>query len=117
MFLLYFVNGFQSSITNNLSAYITSDFESHSLLPVIAIVTSVMGAATYMPLAKILNLWDRSIGFSIMAGFATLGLILSATCNSIETYCAAQVSQASTIALDIVLTTWERSSTPLDLRE
>ncbi|KAK4500235.1 hypothetical protein PRZ48_008422 [Zasmidium cellare] len=91
MFLLYFVRGFQASITGNLSAYITSDFESHSLLPVIAIVTSVMGAATYMPLAKILNLWDRSIGFTVMTCFAMLGLILSATCNNIETYCAAQV--------------------------
>lgn len=91
MWLLYFVNGFQASITGNLSAYITSDFSAHSLLPVISVVSSVMGAATYMPLAKILNLFDRSIGFLVMVIFALLGLILSATCNSIETYCAAQV--------------------------
>ncbi|KAI5360174.1 putative major facilitator superfamily, MFS transporter superfamily [Septoria linicola] len=91
MWLLYFVNGFQASITGNLSAYITSEFAAHSLLPVISVVSSVMGAATYMPLAKILNLFDRSIGFLVMVAFATLGLILSATCSSIETYCAAQV--------------------------
>lgn len=93
MFMLYLVNALQSSITSNLSAFITSDFESHSLLPVIAVVSSVMGAATYMPLAKILNLWDRSVGFIGMAAFATLGLILSATCSDIATYCASQVSQ------------------------
>lgn len=92
MWSLYCVNGFQSSITSNLSAYVTSDFEAHSLIPVIAIVSSIMGAATYIPLAKILNLWDRSVGFAIMVAFAVLGLILSATCKDIGTYCAAQVS-------------------------
>ncbi|KAL1307032.1 hypothetical protein AAFC00_005657 [Neodothiora populina] len=91
MFLLYFINAFQSSITSNLSAYVTSGFESHSLIPVINVVSSIMGAVTYMPLAKILNLCDRSIGFVVMITFATIGLILSATCNDIGTYCAAQV--------------------------
>jgi len=91
MFLLYFVNAFQSSITSNLSAYITSGFETHSLVSVISVVSSVMSAATYMPVAKILNLWDRSVGFALMAGLATLGLILSATCSNLATYCAAQV--------------------------
>ncbi|KAL2794698.1 major facilitator superfamily domain-containing protein [Aspergillus keveii] len=91
MFLLYFVNAFQSSITSNLSAFVTSGFESHSLIPVIYILSSVMSSATYMPLAKILNIWDRSIGFLIMIAFATLGLVLSATCTSITTYCASQV--------------------------
>ncbi|KAA8643826.1 hypothetical protein EYZ11_008908 [Aspergillus tanneri] len=91
MWFLYLVNAFQSSITANLSAFVTSGFESHSLIPVIQIVSSVMSAATYMPLAKVLNIWDRSIGFLFMASFATLGLILSATCSNIETYCAAQV--------------------------
>lgn len=91
MWLLYLINGFNSSITANLSAYITSDFESHSLLPIIGVVSSVMGAATYMPLAKILNLWDRAVGFTLMVSFATLGLILGATCKGIGTYCASQV--------------------------
>ncbi|KAE8154160.1 putative MFS siderophore transporter MirB-like protein [Aspergillus avenaceus] len=91
MWCLYLVNAFQSSITGNLSAFVTSGFESHSLIPVITVVSSVMSAATYMPLAKILNLWDRSIGFAIMTVFSTLGLILSATCKDITTYCAAQV--------------------------
>lgn len=93
MWLLYFVNAFQSSITGNLSAYVTSGFESHSLIPTISVVSSVMSAATYMPLAKILNLWDRSIGFLVMVLFSILGLVLSATCSNIATYCAAQVGQ------------------------
>ncbi|KAL3474950.1 major facilitator superfamily domain-containing protein [Aspergillus californicus] len=91
MFLLYFINAFQSSITGNLSAFVTSGFESHSLIPVIYIVSSVMSSATYMPLAKILNIWDRSIGFLLMVACATLGLVLSATCTNITTYCISQV--------------------------
>ncbi|EAW12138.1 putative MFS siderophore iron transporter [Aspergillus clavatus NRRL 1] len=91
MWSLYCVNAFQSSITGNLSSYVTSGFESHSLIPVIYIVSSAMSAATYMPLAKILNLWDRSVGFLLMVIIATIGLILSATCHNIATYCASQV--------------------------
>lgn len=94
MWLLYFVNAFQSSLTANLSAYVTSGFQSHSLIPVITVVSSVMGAATYMPLAKILNLWDRSIGFMLMTAFATIGLVLSATCTNVAIYCASQVSRS-----------------------
>ena len=67
MFLLYFVNAFQSQITSNLGAYVTSGFEAHSLIPVISVVSSVMSAAAYMPIAKLLNIWDRSAGFLLMA--------------------------------------------------
>ncbi|TIA42362.1 endoglucanase B [Aureobasidium pullulans] len=94
MWSIYCVNAFQSNITGNLSAYITSGFEAHSLLPVISIISSIMGAATYMPLAKVLNLWDRTVGLIIMLVFFLLGLILAATCNDIGTYCASQVFYA-----------------------
>ena len=91
MFLLYFVNAFQSSILSNLTPYVTSDFEEHSLLTVIYIVSNCMAAATYIPVAKILDLWGRAEGFLIMVCLATLGLILMASCNSLYTFCAAQV--------------------------
>lgn len=92
MWLLYFINGFNQSLDGSLSAYVTSDFESHSLVPLISVISSVMSAATYMPLAKVLNLWDRSVGFGAMAILATLGLILTAVCDNVATYCAARVS-------------------------
>ncbi|KIV89022.1 hypothetical protein, variant [Exophiala mesophila] len=91
MWLLYFVNAFQSSILSNLTPYVTSNFEEHSLLTVIYIVSNCMAAATYIPVAKILDLWGRAEGFLIMVAFATLGLILMASCNSLYTFCAAQV--------------------------
>ncbi|KAL0257650.1 hypothetical protein SLS55_006813 [Diplodia seriata] len=91
MWALYFTNAFQASITSNLSAYITSGFESHSLIPVISIVSNVMSGAAYLPIAKLLDVWGRPVGFSFMTMIAVLGMILSATCHDIETYCAAQV--------------------------
>jgi hypothetical protein len=91
MWLVYFVNNLNSSLTANLSAYITSDFSEHSLLTVITVVTSVMGAACLMPVAKVLNLFDRTMGFVIMLAIAMMGLIMMAACKNIATYCAAQV--------------------------
>ncbi|WVQ99080.1 hypothetical protein IAU59_006212 [Kwoniella sp. CBS 9459] len=91
MWTMYFVNAWQSSITNNLGPYIVSGFEAHSLIPVIGIVSSVMSGAAYPPIAKMLNLWDRAFGFAFMTALATIGLILSAVCTNIKTYCAAQV--------------------------
>lgn len=91
IWLLYFVNAFQSSILYNLLPYVTSEFESHSLLNVIYIVANAMSAATYIPLSKILDVWGRAQGFLIMATFATLGLILMATCHNLPTFCAAYV--------------------------
>ncbi|CAP86723.1 hypothetical protein N7489_003369 [Penicillium chrysogenum] len=90
MWLVYFVNNLNSSLTANLSAYITSGFSEHSLLTVITVVTSVMGAACLMPIAKVLNLFDRTVGFVIMILIAIMGLIMMAACNNIATYCAAQ---------------------------
>lgn len=92
MWLLYFINNLNSSLTTNLSAYITSDFQSHSLLTVITVITSVMSAACLMPIAKVLNLWDRALGMCIMVLIAIMGLIMMACCKNIATYCAAQVS-------------------------
>ena len=91
MFLIYFVNAMQSAITGSLSSYILSDFGDNSLVPLIDVVSSVMSGACYMPIAKMLNMWERSWGFLLMVTIATLGLILSASCKDITTYCAAQV--------------------------
>lgn len=91
MWCVYLVNYFQSSITGNLGPFILSGFEEHSLIPVIGVVTSIVAAVVAMPVAKILNTWDRGNGFLCLAALATLGLILSACCNNIYTYCAAQV--------------------------
>lgn len=91
IWLLYFVNAFQSSIIWSLVPFVTSDFESHSLLNVIYIVANAMTAAVYIPLSKVLDVWGRAEGFAIMSFFATLGLVLMAACQNLATFCAAYV--------------------------
>lgn len=61
------------------------------MLTVIYIIISIMTAACTMPIAKILNLWDRTLGLSLMVLIAMIGLVMMAACTNIGTYCAAQV--------------------------
>ena len=89
--MLYFVNAFQSQILSNLLPFVTSAFESHSLLNVIYIVADAMTAAVYIPLSKIMDVYGRAEGFGLMALLATLGLIMMAACQNLETFCAAYV--------------------------
>lgn len=108
IWLLYFVNAFQvcgpqcadvqviadiwqSSILSNTLPYVTSDYDTHSLLNVIYIVADAMTAAVYIPLAKVLDVWGRAEGFLIMTVFSTLGLVLMATCSGLAHFCAAYV--------------------------
>lgn len=91
MWLIYFVRALNGSLTANLSPYITSDFQGHSLLTVIEIVTNIMSAACTMPIAKMLNIWDRVVALTSMLFIALVGLILMACCRDISTYCVAQV--------------------------
>jgi MFS family permease len=81
----------QSSICYSLLSYVTSDFESHSLLNVIYIVADAMTAAVYIPTAKVMDVWGRAEGFLVMTVFATLGLVLMAVCHNLPTFCAAYV--------------------------
>ena len=81
----------QSSINYSLLSYVTSDFESHSLLNVIYIVADAMTAAVYIPTAKVMDVWGRAEGFLVMTVFATLGLVLMAVCHNLPTFCAAYV--------------------------
>ena len=94
IWLLYFINALQSAISTSLIPFVTSEFSSHSLINVIYIVGSAMSAATYIPLAKILDVWGRAEGYLIMCIFTTLGLILMAICDNLATFCAAYVSSS-----------------------
>lgn len=91
MWLLYFCRAMIGALSETLTPYVAGKFQSHSLMPVINVMVSIMSAATYMPIAKILNIWDRSFGFAAMVVLATLGLIMMAASNSFAVYTAANV--------------------------
>ncbi|RSM16584.1 hypothetical protein CEP52_000075 [Fusarium oligoseptatum] len=91
IWLLFLVQGFRYSIFAVMLPYATSEWSSHSLLTVVAIVADAMTSAVYIPMAKVLNVWGRAEGFLLMVVFATIGLILTAASHNLATFCAAQV--------------------------
>ncbi|KAF2101793.1 MFS general substrate transporter [Rhizodiscina lignyota] len=91
IFLVFFINSLQQQTSNSLTPYVISDFELHSLIPVTGIISNIMAGVIKLPVAKVLDLWGRSEGFAIMTALCTLGLILMAVCDNVETYAAAQV--------------------------
>ncbi|KAK0113637.1 hypothetical protein ONS95_013883 [Cadophora gregata] len=91
IWLLFLTNGMRLSILYTLAPYVTSEFQSHSLTTTIDIVASSMSAATYIPVAKMLDVWGRAEGFLVMVFCATLGLILMAVSQNLATFCAAQL--------------------------
>jgi MFS family permease len=85
------MNAFQQSITANLTPFVVSAFEAHSLIPVTYVVSTVMAGSLRLAVAKMLDLWGRPQGFVVMVTIATLGLIMMAVCQNVTTFAAAQV--------------------------
>ena len=69
----------------------TSEFSSHSLIPTIGIVASILSGVLKLPISKIIDAWGRPQGLAAVVVLATIGLILMAVCTNIRTYAAAQV--------------------------
>jgi MFS family permease len=81
----------QQGMSTQLTPYVTSSFQSHSLTAATSIFSSLIGGLFKLPLAKILDIWGRPQGFVAMMISLTIGLIMMAGCNSVETYAAGQV--------------------------
>lgn len=77
-------------MANNLLPYVMSDFSSHSLIPVMRIVSQILSGVLKLPIAQLINIWGRPQGLIIMTSLITIGLILMAVCNNVQTYAAAQ---------------------------
>lgn len=79
----------------NLLPYVTSNFTSHSLLAAVGVVCSILGGILQLPTAKLIDAWGRLKGFAIMIFLSTVGQILMAACQNVQTFAAAQVSLLS----------------------
>ncbi|KAK8076684.1 hypothetical protein PG994_003956 [Apiospora phragmitis] len=91
IFLCSFASALQWQIISNLTPYVTSEFSSHSLIPTIGIVASILSGVLKLPISKIIDAWGRPQGLAAVVVLATIGLILMAACTNIKTYAAAQV--------------------------
>ncbi|KAK7918027.1 hypothetical protein PG985_009901 [Apiospora marii] len=91
IFLCSFASALQWQIISNLTPYVTSEFSSHSLIPTIGIVASILSGVLKLPISKVIDAWGRPQGLAAVVVLATIGLILMAACTNIKTYAAAQV--------------------------
>lgn len=91
IYLIYLVDSLQQQITGVFQPYVTSSFNLHSLTATTGIIANLISGLARLPLSKILDVWGRAEGFSIMVFLLTIGLIMMAACDSVETFCAAQV--------------------------
>jgi len=91
IFLVYFINSMQQQTTGQFLPYVTSAFSLHSLIPVIGIISNITTGVMKPPLAKILDVFGRFEGLAISLLFSVLGLILMASCTSVQIYAAANI--------------------------
>ncbi|KAF2150515.1 MFS general substrate transporter [Myriangium duriaei CBS 260.36] len=91
IYLIYIVNSFQEQLVGQFSVFVTSDFSAAPLVTTTGIFAQIIGGLARLPVAKILDVWGRPQGLSIMVFCLTLGLIIMAACNNVETYAAGQV--------------------------
>ncbi|KAF7550761.1 hypothetical protein G7046_g7917 [Stylonectria norvegica] len=91
IWIIYFVDSMQQGATGVLTPYVTSAFAAHSLTGTVGIFSSIIGGVFKLTLAKILDVFGRPQGYALSVFLLTIGLIMMAACNGVETYAAAQV--------------------------
>ncbi|KAK9416610.1 putative Siderophore iron transporter-like protein [Seiridium unicorne] len=91
MWLINFVNAFSSGVAGTLTTYAVSDFSMHSLVSTTSILSGLIPGLTKLAYAKYIDNFGRPQGFILAFSTMTIGLIMFAACNNVETYCAAAV--------------------------
>ncbi|KAI0481357.1 putative siderophore iron transporter mirB [Xylariaceae sp. FL0804] len=91
IFLCSFANALQWQVMSNLMPYVVSEFKSHSLIPTIGIVASILSGVLKLPVARVIDTWGRPRGLAATIALATGGLALMAACRDVASYAAAQV--------------------------
>ncbi|ORY64508.1 siderophore iron transporter [Pseudomassariella vexata] len=91
IWIITFVDAMQQGTTGLLTPYVTSGFSQHSLTAAAGVFSSLIGGVTKLPLAKLIDIWGRPHGYILMVVILTVGLVMMAACQNVETYAAAQV--------------------------
>ncbi|KAL5342240.1 major facilitator superfamily domain-containing protein [Aspergillus crustosus] len=91
LYLVSFVDYLQNSIDATLNPFITSSFGRHGLLNVGSILSSIVGGVAPLALAKVIDIWGRVEGFVVMIVICVIGMIIKATCSTVQQYVAAHV--------------------------
>lgn len=74
-----------------MTPYVASSFQQHSLTATMGIASNLIAGLIKLPFAKLMNVWGRPQAFGLVIIIMTIGIIMMAACNNIETYAAALV--------------------------
>ena len=91
MWIIAFTDALQQGTTGLLTPYVTSAFQAHSLTAYTYVMSGIIGGVLKLPLAKILDIFGRPQGYLLMIVFMTVGLIMMAVCDGVQTFAAAQI--------------------------
>ncbi|TDZ67615.1 MFS siderochrome iron transporter 1 [Colletotrichum trifolii] len=89
LYLVSFTDNLLQSVQGTLTPYITSAFGQHGLLATTSIISTILGGVSKLTIAKIIDIRGRAEGFVWMVLLVTIGMIMKATCQNVETYAAA----------------------------
>ncbi|KAF2643168.1 MFS general substrate transporter [Massarina eburnea CBS 473.64] len=91
MWMVSFVDALQQGVSGALVPYVTSAFQKHSLTAYTGVMSGIIGGLLKLPLAKFLDVVGRPHGFALSVVFLIIGLILMASCDTVQVYAAAQI--------------------------
>lgn len=91
LYLIEFVAFLQNSVDASLNPWITSDFASHGLLNVGAVMSSALAGCIPLATSKFIDVFGRVEGFFLMLLIVLSGMALKAACDNVQTYIAGSV--------------------------
>ncbi|KAF2107125.1 major facilitator superfamily domain-containing protein [Lophiotrema nucula] len=91
IWLISFTDSLQQQSNSSWMPYVTSAFQLHGLTGITTIVANLIGGVSKLPLSRFIDVVGRPQGFLLCLGSVIISLILMATCQNVQTYCAAQV--------------------------
>ena len=77
------MNSLGQQVSGALLAYVTSDFQQHSLIPVTNVVSQLVASVIKLPVAKLMDIWGRPQGFVLMLFCAVMGIYIRSTISNL----------------------------------
>ncbi|RYN19322.1 Siderophore iron transporter [Alternaria arborescens] len=95
LLLIANITSLEIQVTSALTPYATSAFAQHSLVSTIYVVQGVVAAVIKPPMGKIADVFGRLESFSITIFLYTIGYIMQAGSNNVQTFAGAQIFWAA----------------------
>lgn len=91
LLLIANVTSLEIQVTGALVPFATSAFSAHSLVSTVTVVQGVVASVIKPPAGKIADVFGRLESFTIIVTLYTLGYIMQAASNSVQTFAGAQI--------------------------